>query len=57
MVGDWTSQNAEISALLKTHAREGVPLYLFYPAGGGDPKILPQILNQTLMLEVLGISK
>jgi thiol:disulfide interchange protein DsbD len=57
LVGDWTNQNPEISALLKTHGREGVPLYLYYPPGGAEPKILPQILNEVLMLEVLGISR
>lgn len=57
LVGDWTNQNPEISALLKQHGREGVPLYLYYPPNGGEPKVLPQILNETLMLEVLGISR
>jgi thiol:disulfide interchange protein DsbD len=57
LIGDWTNQNPEISALLKQHGREGVPLYLYYPPGGAEPKILPQILNETLMLEVLGISR
>ena len=57
LVGDWTNQNPEISALLRTHGREGVPLYLYYPAGGGQPKILPQILTQSLMIETLGTSR
>ncbi len=57
LVGDWTNQNPEISALLKTHGREGVPLYLYFPPGGGQPKILPQILTQSLMLETLGASQ
>ncbi len=57
LVGDWTNQNAEISALLKTHGREGVPLYLYFPPGGGAPKILPQILTQSLMMETLGATR
>ncbi len=57
LVGDWTNQNPEISALLRTHGREGVPLYLYYPAGGGQPKILPQILTQSLIVETLGTSR
>lgn len=57
IVGDWTRQNPEISALLKTHGREGVPLYLYFPAGGGAPKILPQILTESLILETIGASK
>lgn len=57
LVGDWTNQNPEISALLKTHGREGVPLYLYFPPGSGAPKILPQILTQSLMLETLGATR
>jgi thiol:disulfide interchange protein DsbD len=57
LVGDWTNQNPEISALLHEHGREGVPLYLYFPAGGGSPKILPQILTEALMLETLGTIK
>lgn len=57
IVGDWTSQNPEISALLKQHGREGVPLYLYFPAGGAEPKILPQILTEALILETLGTSR
>jgi thiol:disulfide interchange protein DsbD len=56
LVGDWTNQNPEISALLKQHGREGVPLYLYYPPGGA-PKILPQILTESLMLETLGTTR
>lgn len=57
VVGDWTNQNPEISALLKQHGREGVPLYLYFPAGGGAPKVLPQLLTETLILETVGMSR
>jgi thiol:disulfide interchange protein DsbD len=57
LVGDWTNQNPEISALLREHGREGVPLYLYFAPGGGAPKILPQILTEALMLETLGTTK
>ena len=57
LVGDWTNQNPEISSLLRQHARDGVPLYLYYPAGGLEPEILPQILTESLMLKTLGTSK
>ncbi len=57
LVGDWTNQNPEISALLKTHGREGVPLYLYFPPGGGEPKVLPQLLTETLIMETLGTTK
>jgi thiol:disulfide interchange protein DsbD len=57
LVGDWTNQNPEISALLKEHGREGVPLYLYFPQGGGEPKVLPQLLTESMILETLGMTK
>jgi thiol:disulfide interchange protein DsbD len=42
---DWTNHNAEIAKLLAEHGRAGVPLYLVYGSGGGDPKVLPQLLT------------
>jgi DsbC/DsbD-like thiol-disulfide interchange protein/cytochrome c biogenesis protein CcdA len=49
LVGDWTNRNPEISALLAANNRDGVPLYLFYPANGGAPKILPQVLDTAIV--------
>ena len=34
--GDWTNRDAEIAAALAAQGRAGVPLYLVYPAKGGD---------------------
>ncbi|WP_353377058.1 protein-disulfide reductase DsbD [Microbulbifer sp. SSSA007] len=48
--GDWTNQDPHISALLTKYGRTSVPLYLLYPAGGGDAKILPQILSREELL-------
>ena len=42
---DWTNHNSEIAKLLAEHGRAGVPLYLVYGAGGGDPAVLPQLLT------------
>lgn len=53
MVGDWTSGDPEISRFLAERRRAGVPLYLFYPAGGGEPIELPQLLTPS-MLTALG---
>ncbi len=50
--GDWTRQDPAITTFLRQHGRDGVPLYVFFPAGGGQPEILPQILTQG---EVLGL--
>ncbi|GBQ83684.1 cytochrome c biogenesis thiol:disulfide interchange protein DsbD [Gluconacetobacter johannae DSM 13595] len=53
MKGDWTNRNAEISAFLDAHGRAGVPFYLYYPAGGGEGRPLPQILTTGLVLDAL----
>jgi thiol:disulfide interchange protein len=42
---DWTNHDSEIAKLLAEHGRAGVPLYLVYSAGGGDPAVLPQLLT------------
>lgn len=48
--GDWTRRNPEITAFLHAHARDGVPLYVFYPAGDAPPAVLPQILTEATVL-------
>jgi DsbC/DsbD-like thiol-disulfide interchange protein len=53
LTGDWTRGDAAITALLREHGRDGVPLYLLYPAGGGAPVVLPQILTEGMMLRAL----
>ncbi len=53
LVGDWTRQDADITAFLHQFGRNGVPLYVFFPAHG-DPVVLPQILTQTEVLGELG---
>jgi thiol:disulfide interchange protein DsbD len=53
MVGDWTDQDAEISAFLDEFNAPGVPLYVVYPANGGPGKKLPQLLTLELMRESL----
>jgi len=47
--GDWTRQDPTISRFLKAHGRAGVPLYLWYPAGSGEPSELPQVLTPDLL--------
>ena len=44
MKADWTVQNPEITRALAEFGRNGVPLYVFYPADG-EPRILPEILT------------
>ena len=43
--GDWTNRNPEITRFLERFGRLGVPLYVIFPAAGGDPLVLPQILK------------
>jgi len=45
LVGDWTDVDPVISAFLEAHNAVGVPLYVLYPAGGGEGRVLPAILN------------
>ncbi|MFZ6761807.1 protein-disulfide reductase DsbD family protein [Pseudoroseomonas sp. WGS1072] len=51
--GDWTDGGPAIAAQLRRHGREGVPLYLVYPPGGGEPEVLPQILTEAIVLRAL----
>ncbi|MFN3230488.1 MAG: protein-disulfide reductase DsbD family protein, partial [Asticcacaulis sp.] len=53
LVGDWTNRDDMIAAELARHGRSGVPLYLVYPAGGGAPEILPQLLTPGLVVKAL----
>lgn len=49
---DWTNQDPEITAFLKSFERSGVPLYVFYPTQG-NPTVLPQILTESSIIEIL----
>jgi len=51
--GDWTRRDAEITAFLRAHDRDGVPLYVYYPADGA-PLVLPQTLTPSLVLRTIG---
>ncbi len=51
--GDWTRQDADITGFLRSHGRDGVPLYVLYPPGRGAPVVLPQILTQATVLSAL----
>jgi len=53
LTGDWTRGDPAITTLLREHGRDGVPLYLLYPAGGGAPVMLPQILTEGILLGAL----
>jgi thiol:disulfide interchange protein DsbD len=53
LVADWTNRDSVIASALAEHGRAGVPLYLVYPASGGDPVILPQVLTPGLVVKAI----
>lgn len=52
LVGDWTRRDPAITRFLTAQGAAGVPLYLWYPAGGGEPRQLPQVLTPDLLAEL-----
>jgi len=53
LVGDWTRRDDAITAELQRHGRSGVPLYLLYAPGEAEPRILPQLLTEGVVIEAL----
>ena len=53
--GDWTNKNPEISAILKSYHRSGIPFYLYIPPD--SPKsaavILPELLTPGLFFKYM----
>ena len=54
LVGDWTRRDDAITAELQRHGRSGVPLYLLYAPGAAEPRVLPQLLTEGVVVEALG---
>jgi thiol:disulfide interchange protein/DsbC/DsbD-like thiol-disulfide interchange protein len=54
LIADWTRRDPAITALLASHGRSGVPLYLYYAPGNPEPVVLPQILTEGEVLATLG---
>ena len=51
---DWTRADPAITAELARHGRNGVPLYLYYPArSSGGPRILPELLTTDIVLSAI----
>ncbi len=53
LVGDWTRRDDAITAELQRHGRSGVPLYLVYAPGRAEPRILPQLLTEGVVIDAL----
>jgi len=50
--GDWTNYDPNITRLLESYGRGGVPLYLLFPANSTkNAQVLPQILTPSLFQE------
>ena len=49
LVGDWTNGDPALGRFIEAHGRAGVPLYLYYPAGAAEPKVLPQVLTPGML--------
>jgi thiol:disulfide interchange protein len=47
--GDWTRRDPAITRYLTAHGAAGVPLYVWYPASGGEPQVLPQVLTPSTL--------
>ncbi|MEL6112167.1 MAG: hypothetical protein AAFR20_05120, partial [Pseudomonadota bacterium] len=52
MVADWTVRDPHITAELEKFGRNGVPLYVHYPAGG-TPKVLNLPLTERAVTALL----
>jgi thiol:disulfide interchange protein len=50
--GDWTRRDPAITRYLTAQGAAGVPLYVWYPAGGGEGQQLPQILTPAMLSEL-----
>lgn len=49
LVGDWTRGDPALGRFIERHGRAGVPLYLWYPMGAGEPRMLPQVLTPAML--------
>ncbi len=52
--GDWTRRDPAITRYLTAQGAAGVPLYIWYPAGGGAPRQLPQVLTPGSLTGLVG---
>ena len=53
MVGDYTDVDPVITTYLQRHKAVGVPLYVVYPRGGGEGRILPVLLTPGIVRDAL----
>jgi thiol:disulfide interchange protein DsbD len=51
---DWTNRDPEITKALQSHGRSGVPVYVLYEGNGSEPRLLPEVLTEDMILNALG---
>lgn len=56
MRADWTRPSPAVDALIEGFGRDGVPLYVYYPASGAAPRVLPQLLTPSLVRAALSVN-
>jgi thiol:disulfide interchange protein/DsbC/DsbD-like thiol-disulfide interchange protein len=49
--GDWTRRDPAITRYLTAQGAAGVPLYIWYPTGGGPSEQLPQVLGPSTLAQ------
>ena len=50
---DWTNSDEMVTKALEGYGRNSIPLYVYYPAGGGEYKLLPQVLTPSIVVNAL----
>ena len=53
MVGDYTDVDPAITTYLQQHKAVGVPLYVVYPADGGEGRVLPVVMTPAIAADAL----
>jgi thiol:disulfide interchange protein len=53
MVADSTKYNPDIDQAINQFGRGGLPVYVVYPADGGAPVLLPQLLSPDIVVSAL----
>lgn len=50
---DWTNSDEMVTKALEGYGRNSIPLYVYYPAGGAEYKLLPQVLTPGVVVGAL----
>lgn len=53
MIADSTKYNPDIDQAINQFGRGGLPVYVVYPADGGEPVLLPQLLSPDIVVSAL----